>query len=177
MHHVQPSSTVGSSPGPDAMRRAFATLPQGVCLLQAAVDGKQATMTVSSATPLSLTPPLLLTCIRKQSFIGRNLVRIGEFHLAVLARSQVALSEQFGRPASASNSSPDPSIAFSAARPLHEAVLTLSCRQHIVYDGGDHWILVGDVTELAAGEPQRAPLIHYRRTYWFTVQLELPRSM
>jgi len=152
-------------PTPEQMRRGFAALPNGVCVLQVELPDCRPGMTVSTVVPLSLKPPLLLTCIRKASFIGLHLLEVERFSISALDESQAGVSDYFAGSAGVADSA-SPTLLAGAG-------LQLSCTRHTVYDGGDHWILVGDIVSLSVGVNIAPPLIHYQGRYWSTAPFSL----
>ncbi|MEN9717202.1 MAG: hypothetical protein RIQ99_80, partial [Pseudomonadota bacterium] len=47
---------------------------------------------------------------------------------------------------------------------LDGSLVSFECRTHAVHEGGDHFILVGEVTR-AQFEPRRDPLLYFRGKY------------
>src|SRR4029077_2503883 len=149
-------------------REVMATFPSGVVVLTAfGEDGLPRGLTVNAFCAVSLEPPLALACIEKTSNTLPAVQRSGGFTANILAagREQLArrmatkLSEQFDnikwRPPSAESGGPileEDSAAF--------AVCTL--RQTL--EAGDHWIVVGLVTDGAQREGV-TPMIYSRRLY------------
>lgn len=153
------------SPTSAAMRRAFSLLPNGICVLRADLGKTFPGMTVSSVTALSLSPPLVLACIRKESFIGRHAHRLRRFSISALNEAQSDLSDFFAGRSARQGGRRSDWDALSDSPELPGATFSLHCSRHTVYDGGDHWILVGDVRDIAFGADEKGPLIHYRSRY------------
>lgn len=153
-------------PTSDHMRRAFSLLPNGICVLRADLGNTFPGMTVSSVTALSLSPPLVLACIRKESFIGRSVHQLRRFSICALNEAQSDMSDFFAGRCDQTRSHRTDWDALLNSPELPGATFSLHCSQHTVYDGGDHWILVGDVRHIAFGESPKGPLIHYRSRYW-----------
>ena len=128
-------------------------------------------MTGSAFTSVSLEPPLVLFCAEK----------IARFHDAVLAAGSWAVSilaedaEKTARWLATGGRPLDGQLDGFAHRPgpvtgaplLDGALVTLECRTDAVYDGGDHSIIVGQVTAVtsAEGPPSRGPLMYYAGRY------------
>ena len=146
----------------------MASFPSGVVALTAfGPDSLPRGLTVSAFCAVSLEPPLALACIDKTSNTLPAVQHAGGFTANILAagREQLArrmatkLSEKFDgikwrRPGSAHGGPilEDDAVAF--------AVCTL--RETI--EGGDHWILIGDVVE-GDHDASRSPMIFSRRVY------------
>jgi flavin reductase (DIM6/NTAB) family NADH-FMN oxidoreductase RutF len=159
-----------------AFRRATGQFPVGIVVV---TTSSGHAMTVSAFTSVSLEPPLVLFCAEK----------IARFHDAVLAAGSWAVSilaEDGEKTASwlATRGRPlDGQLDGLAHHPgpvtgaplLAGALATLECRTVAVHDGGDHSIIVGQVTAVAGpadppdgaagGPPVRGPLVHYAGAY------------
>lgn len=138
-----------------AFRRCLGQYATGVAIVTAAHDGLLVGMTINSFASVSLEPPLVLWSIRKASGSAQAFLNAGHFTINVLASDQVELSQQFG----ASNPQVFEHVAWQAGQygaPLLPGVIgQLECTCARVDDGGDHWILVGEVKTFTryAGEP------------------------
>jgi flavin reductase (DIM6/NTAB) family NADH-FMN oxidoreductase RutF len=128
-------------------------------------------MTVSAFTSVSLEPPLVLFCADK----------IARFHDAVLAAGSWAVSilsedaEKTARWLATRGRPLDGQLDGLAHHPgqvtgaplLDGALATLECQTAAVYAGGDHSIIVGQVTAVTSAEdpPSRGPLMYYAGSY------------
>jgi len=149
-------------------RDVMSSFPSGVVVLTAfGDDGLPRGLTVNAFCAVSLEPPLALACIDKTSNTLPAVKRTGGFTANILAagREQLArrmatkLSDKFGalkwrRPESDGGG---PILEEDAA-----AYAVCSLRETI--DAGDHWILIGLVTEGAHLEGV-TPMIYSRRLY------------
>jgi flavin reductase (DIM6/NTAB) family NADH-FMN oxidoreductase RutF len=152
----------------DQYRELMASFPSGVVVLTAfGPDSLPRGLTVSAFCALSLKPPLALACVDKTSNTLPAVQHAGGFTANILAtgRQQLArrmaskLTEKFDgiawrRPDSGRGG---PILETDAAA---YAVCTLK----ETIEGGDHWILIGEVVEGAHREGV-APMIYSRRGY------------
>jgi flavin reductase (DIM6/NTAB) family NADH-FMN oxidoreductase RutF len=79
---------------------------------------------------------------------------------------ETTLSNYFARQA-ASNETPK--FRFSDGTygsRLETCTAALSCSLYALYDGGDHWIAVGQVLAVYRPEEKAAPLLLYRGRYY-----------
>lgn len=145
-------------------RHALGTVPTAVSILTMVDDdGEDRGMTVSAFCSVSLSPPLVLVCIGNDATISGPMRGASTFALNVLADDQADLSRVFAdtgaRPFAGVGSSRGPGgmllIDGTSAR--------LECRITARYPGGDHTIVVGEVT--SADVSPMPPLLYHRGTY------------
>jgi 3-hydroxy-9,10-secoandrosta-1,3,5(10)-triene-9,17-dione monooxygenase reductase component len=163
--------TAGTAIDPARFRRALGQFCTGVTVI-AAMDGAEPVgFACQSFAALSLDPPLVLFCPGKNSRTWPAIQVAGRFCVNVLAHSQRDVSAVFGR----AGADKFASVAWSPApsgAPLLDGVLCwIDCAVHSVLDGGDHWIVVGRVTDLGEQDAER-PLLFYRGAYTVTEPAE-----
>jgi len=138
-----------------AFRRCLGQFATGVTVMTTQHGDSRAGMSVNSFAALSLDPALVLWSIRRESASLPLFRAAGHFAVNVLAADQVELSNRFARAG-------DDKFAGVVCRPgrlgaplIEGAIATLECRLHEVHEGGDHFILVGQVEHYAryGGEP------------------------
>ena len=150
---------------PMGLREALARHPAGVVVITSVLDGHRAALTVTSFTSASSSPPLVSFYLMKESSAGHVLLNAERFAVNFPASSQRDVA------ARCAMSGVD---RFSPAYPwecgpfglplLKGAVVQMVCRRERVVDVGDHFLVVGMVEEVRAGE-SRDPLLYYRRDY------------
>jgi len=123
-------------------------------------------ITVNSFTSVSLTPPLILFCLDKTAQIFPVFEQATDFAVNILASDQQPISQHFAD----YRHHPQPSDLWSAQSPAQAPVLAhtlgwLLCRKATVYDGGDHSIILGGVTELDAATDKTDPLVYFHSQY------------
>lgn len=150
---------------PALFRETLGYFPTGVVVITAIDDeGEPAAMVVGSFTSVSLDPPLVAYLPTKTSGSYARLRTSNHFCVNVLAADQMELC---GRLASRS---PDKFVgvdwapAPSGSPVLTDAVSWIECERESEIDGGDHYIVLGQVTDLAV---QRAslPLLFFQGGY------------
>jgi 3-hydroxy-9,10-secoandrosta-1,3,5(10)-triene-9,17-dione monooxygenase reductase component len=150
---------------PRELRNAFGRFATGVTVITT-TDGEGAPvgLTANSFSSLSLTPPLVLWSIGKESSRRAAFENSEGFVIHILADDQEALSSHF-----ASSTTDDRFASLSYGRngrgfPLFDdACARLECRTVAIHEGGDHLILVGEVEALEQSD--RPPLLFWGGRY------------
>lgn len=149
--------------------RYFAT---GVCLLSTYVDEpggrRHDAITVNSLTSVSLEPPLVSVCVRKESTLLADVLASGVWALSILDVGADDIARTFAQDKSTRAAALE---AMSTSPGEHTGALVvdslgwLECSLREPIDAGDHVILLGDV--LAAGAQDRRPaLIFLHGTFY-----------
>jgi flavin reductase (DIM6/NTAB) family NADH-FMN oxidoreductase RutF/DNA-binding MarR family transcriptional regulator len=138
-----------------AFRRCLGLYPTGVTVVTARHGDRLIGMAVNSFAAVSLDPPLVLWSIRRESRSLPDFLEASHFGINILAHDQVETSQLFGagHPERFSQTPWQPGV--SGVPLLERALGHLECRRTLVYEGGDHLILVGQVERYARfeGEP------------------------
>ena len=151
-----------------AFRRAAGQFPGGIVIVTTSAGHA---MTVSAFASVSLDPPLVLFCAEKIARFHDAVLEAGAWAVSILAEDGEKTARWLatrGRPlAGQLDEIPHHPGPVTGAPLLDSAVATLECQTFAVYDGGDHSIIVGQVTavEGPADPPARGPLIHYAGRY------------
>ena len=143
--HVQSERAVAVDPR--LLRRTLGSFATGVTVVT--VGGTEPHgMTANSFTAVSLEPPLILICVRRDAVMHRRLLHCSTFGVSVLAAHQEAVARHF-----ASRNRPPGREQFgtadwttgglSGAPLLAEAAARLECEVWQTYEGGDHSIFLG----------------------------------
>jgi 3-hydroxy-9,10-secoandrosta-1,3,5(10)-triene-9,17-dione monooxygenase reductase component len=147
-----------------AYRHALGHFCTGVTVITGAENGRPAGFACQAFAALSLTPPLVLFCPSASSRTWPAIANSGTFCVNVLAAGQQEIARRFGV------SGPDKfaGLSWSPSRsgaPVLSGVLTwVECAVQAVHEAGDHYLVVGRVTELGPSQPGR-PLLFYRGRY------------
>ena len=120
-------------------------------------------MTVSSFTPVSLQPPLVLVCIDFGSSVHPHFRSNSHFAVNVLSEEQAELSVRFSDLPDARFEGIDWYIAVSGAPLLRGALAVFECCVKETVEAGDHAILIGEVIRTDAREGK--PLLYFNRDY------------
>lgn len=136
-------------------RRALGQFATGVCIVTTRDrDGHPAGLTVNSFASVSLTPPLVLWSLAKDSTIFEAFDTAEWFAVNVLEAGQVPLSNRFASPGERFEG-----LEWESGHhdlPLLKGCLAnFECKTTARHSGGDHVIFVGEVLRYDArpGEP------------------------
>jgi flavin reductase (DIM6/NTAB) family NADH-FMN oxidoreductase RutF len=153
---------------PQRFREVMASFPSGVVVLTAfGDDSLPRGLTVSAFCAVSLEPPLALACIDKTSNTLPAVQHTGGFTANILAAGREQLARRMATKASGKFEGigwrrPDSPIGGPILEDDSAAFAVCTLRDTI--EGGDHWILIGLVTEGSHREGV-APMVFSRRGY------------
>ena len=149
-------------------RRTMGLFATGVTVVLAERDGEVHGMTANAVTSLSMEPTLLIVCPAKGTRMADHLADGSHFTINILSEGQEELSNHFASPP-AEGSAPEfeliPWDAAGRAPRLGGCLGSLGCRVQAIHDGGDHWIVVGEVLDLHVGNDAPGPLIFFGGKY------------
>jgi flavin reductase (DIM6/NTAB) family NADH-FMN oxidoreductase RutF len=159
-----------SEPQPD-FRDALARLAGGVAVLTTLDPvGRQCGLTVTAVSSVSLDPPLVLVCVKKDGFIHDALYVADGWSMTFLAIGQLDLATYAARhryPGDRDDFSPWDSRPSGTGELIFTGgVAAVECLPHELVDAGDHTIAIGRVTRVAPGLSGEVPLVHVDRSYY-----------
>lgn len=141
----------------DAFRRALGHFSTGVTIITAEADGVRAGITANSFNSVSLDPPLVLWSVKKTSTSWPVFAAASSFAVNILASDQAQLASQFARSGTDKFKDVDWKPGANGAPLLERVTAQFECARRVEYEGGDHLIVVGEVTYFARYE--RRPLV------------------
>ncbi|EST36523.1 flavin reductase family protein [Streptomyces roseochromogenus] len=149
---------------PAVFRDVLGRFASGITVV-AALDGEEPVgFACQSFASLSLDPPLVMLSVGRTSTSWPRIERAGRFCVNILAEEQqeicAALGARGGRKFAAVpwHTSPHGTVLIDGA------LATVDCRLADVHEAGDHYIVTGEVADLAARENGR-PLLYFRSRY------------
>jgi flavin reductase (DIM6/NTAB) family NADH-FMN oxidoreductase RutF len=148
----------------DEFRAVLGRFASGVTVVTTrATDGHDQGMTVSAFASLSLEPPLVLICIEKTASVHQALSSCPGFVVNVLSAKQ----EQIARRFAIVDIDRFDGVGFMRSTRgyavLEDVLAVIECDRVATHDGGDHTIIVGEVTATRA--EAGSPLLYYRGGY------------
>lgn len=152
---------------PATFRKGLSYYPTGVSVVSiAGPDGVQG-MTVGSLSSVSLEPPLVLFCVAEAARLAPLLVVGRDVSINVLRADQSVLSTYF---ASGWKEPVPPPHRFvpwggKAFARLEGAAVALAARITAINPGGDHSIVICQVSDIHVGLTPIEPLIFFDRRY------------
>jgi flavin reductase (DIM6/NTAB) family NADH-FMN oxidoreductase RutF len=135
------------------LRDAFGCFPSGVTVVTLRDgEGRPTGITVNSFSSLSLDPPLLMFSVGCQQVSCRWFEAQDCFTVNVLAAGQESLAWQFARPMKDKFEGVDWREGANGTPVLEGAIAGFECRKWSMMDGGDHKIVVGEITDFSSAE-------------------------
>ena len=153
-------------------RKTIGLFATGVTVLLTEKDGELRGMTANAVTSLSLDPTLLIVCPSKRSRFAQLMEEGGVFTISILGDHQEDVSNHFAK-------TRDNGLEGTEGEPyaltrwkderlaprLADCIGAIACEVYRIHDGGDHWIVVGEVTDLHDRDGELWPLLFFRGRY------------
>ena len=150
-------------------RQVLGHFPTGVTVITAMQGTAPVGMAVGSFTSLSLDPPQVLFCAGKGSSSWPKVEQHGSFCVNILADDQEDLSRVFASKAEDKFASIGWKRSGNQCPIIDDVLAWLDCTIEQVIDSGDHYVVIGAVTDLAVNH-EGGPLVFFRGGYGrFTV--------
>lgn len=149
-----------------AFRQVMGCFATGITVVTAFTgEGKAVGLTVNSLTSVSLDPPLISFCLDKKAHLFPILSKTKFFAVNILSEDQVDISQHFA------NYHKYPAPPRMWGKPQNDCPLLknslgwMACRKTATYKGGDHVILLGEVTRLYKNPRSPNPLVYFQSRY------------
>jgi flavin reductase (DIM6/NTAB) family NADH-FMN oxidoreductase RutF len=153
---VQPTPT----PDPRSYRDALGRFATGVALITAVPDGKPAGLIVNSLASASLEPPLVSFSPARSSLTWSRMRRTGRFGVNLLSQQHQQFAKRATPPGADRFAGLDWEPGRGGSPLLTDALAALECEIVAEHPTGDHWIVVGRVSDLRIS-PSREPLVFF----------------
>jgi len=145
MRH-KPTRRAGANLDSGRLREILGQYPTGVTIVcSLSEDGTPTGCTVSSFSPVSLDPPLVLFSLKRDSPSLEILASRGSFSINILAQDHGNLALHFARWQEDKFADVEWHHGSMGSPILSDAIAFFECSVWRVYDGGDHKIIVGEV--------------------------------
>ena len=167
LERKQPRDASEFRAGSDArtLRDAMGCFATGITIVTSrAPDGTPVGLTANSFTSVSLDPPLLLVSIANTAGSAAVLKEASHFVVNVLQTGQQLASNRFAGKGEDRFSATAWQVGETGMPVLDGSLGSFECKRNAIYDGGDHFLLVGEVVR-AQFEPRRDPLLYFRGKY------------
>lgn len=150
---------------PMTYREALGHYPTGVAIVTATLpSGAHTGMVVGTFSSVSLDPPLVAFMPMKSSRSFEAMRESDSFCINVLAADQLDQCRSFTTPKEDKFEGIPWHPAPSGAPILDDAVSWIDCSFHSVLEGGDHWIVLGEISDLAV-QRTTLPLLFFQGGY------------
>jgi flavin reductase (DIM6/NTAB) family NADH-FMN oxidoreductase RutF len=145
----------------EEFRTALSRFASGVTVVTVGSDGTLHGMTASSFASVSLEPPRVLVCLDKSS---RTRALLSDtFAVNILNAEQEDVARAFAHAGDKPFGSLSHELGASGAPLIHGALAWIECATSSIVDGGDHDIVIGDVTDCSSVEG--SPVVYFARDY------------
>ncbi|MBI1881883.1 MAG: flavin reductase [Chloroflexi bacterium] len=148
-----------------AFRNTIGLFATGVTVVAVEINGEIYGMTANTVTSVSLEPLLVLVCVQKEAHLMQFLRQAKGFSINILSEDQADLSSFFANMWRQAEPPPFTFIPWLGAPRLEGAIGVIACRTMEFFEGGDHWIVTGQVIGLHQVENPTNPLLYYRGQY------------
>ncbi|KAB7839614.1 flavin reductase family protein [Streptomyces mobaraensis] len=150
--------------GQQDFRDAMAGVCAPVTIVTAAEHGTPYGVTVSAFASLSLRPPMVSVALNRSSDVLRRILATGRFGVNVLSGEQDGPARTFARRLPDRFAASGAPWTYDHGLPrLTDAPGWLVCDLRSAVEGGDHLLLLGDVTHVRTSKA--APLVYGHRTF------------
>lgn len=155
---------------PRDFRRALGKFPTGVTIITTRdEEGNPVGMTASSFNSVSVDPPLILWSIDKGSFSTELFRNANHFAVNILSKTQLEMSNRFAGRGQDKFSGVEFTEDAHGCPLFDGTAAQFECKTWSVYEGGDHYIIVGEVTDYRQDQSQ-IPLVFSGGSYAVPMQ-------
>ena len=145
---------------PIALRRVLGRFATGVAVVTTRTDDSVPIgLTINSFASVSLNPPLVSWCLRRDAASFPIFAGTRHWAISVLGSTQVHLARQFCGPLAERFQDVAYHDGVGGVPLLEGAIARLECLAFSGIDGGDHHIFLGQVQDYATGEG--SPLVFH----------------
>lgn len=151
-----------------AFRQVVGRYATGVVIVTTQVDGVDHVMTANSFTSVSLDPLLVLFCVSHDARFRPAVLASGAWGISIAdtrAQPAAAWFARRGRPLPDQIAEVPHHRGDSGVALMDQALGWLECRTVAVHPAGDHDIVIGAVTRIAAPRRTGDPLIYWAGGY------------
>ena len=149
----------------NSYRNTIGLFATGVTVIVVAQDGEVRGMTANAVTSVSLEPTQLLFCPAKEARISGFFEVGSPFTVNILAAGQEGVSDHF---AGADTEPEHEFVEWPEAGDVPRiagSLASVACEVRQMHDGGDHWIVVGEVKAMHRDDETGDPLLFYAGGY------------
>ncbi len=131
------------------LRGALSSFATGVTVVTTTDQaGNPCGMTASSFNSVSMDPPLILWSIGKNALSAPAFTEAKHFSVHILGSDQIDLSNGFAKSGTDKFAGVEYTMSEHNVPLLEGAVTRFDCKTWNVYEGGDHWVIIGEVIDI-----------------------------
>ncbi len=147
-------------------RNALGKFATGVTIITAKHLDKLVGITANSFSSLSLTPPLVLWSLQRESTSLDTFRNTKNFNIHVLTEHQKELANKFAKRSEDKFLDTPHHISENGTPILEDYLACFQCKLTNEYEGGDHIIFIGEVFKYHTQEKDNMePLLYYSGSY------------
>lgn len=147
---------------PQDFRRTVGLFASGVAVIATELSDGVHAMTANAVSSLSLSPALVLFCPAKKSRFSSTLHLERRFTINFLRADQEALATYFAGAWREPQPPPFRFVPGASAPRLEGCLASIECETRQIIEGGDHWVVVGEVQALFRGIEPHHPLVFFK---------------
>lgn len=156
----------GTALDPRAFRDALGHFASGVTIISGIDDEGPIGFTCQSFYSVSMDPPLISFSVMTNSTTYPRIRETGRFAVNVLSRDQHDVSSQFARKGADKWAGISWTPTSRGNPAIHDTLMWLDCDIWAEHEAGDHYIVIGQVTEMSPAEWRRhEPLLFFKGAY------------
>ncbi|MGP9568798.1 flavin reductase [Halomonas sp. AOP5-B2-8] len=145
-------------------RNALGKFATGVTVITTRdAEGEHYGVTASSFNAVSMTPPLILWSIDKNAYSLDAYCKAEHFVVNVLGSDQVPISNRFAQRGENKFQGIEQEEGVGGSAKITGSVAHFECRTWQVYEGGDHFIIVGEVLKYSYQDGRGSLVFHNGR--------------
>ena len=146
-------------------RQVMGQFATGVTVIASQIGEEIHSMTANALASLSLDPLLVLVCVAQRTRMAEFLIQEAGFSINILREDQQALSSYFAGSWKETNPPPFRFVPWRGRPRLEGCLAAIGCECYKTLEGGDHWIVMGNVVDLYRGIEPHKPLLFFGGRY------------
>ncbi|MER6382145.1 flavin reductase family protein [Streptomyces sp. NPDC001250] len=166
--HAEAAARDEARVDPAQFRQVLGRFCSGVTVITGLAEGATVPvgLTCQSFFSLSLDPPLVAFSVSRSSRTWPRIAPTKAFCVNVLSTAQQQVCRAFAVSGADKFAGQDWAPAPATGSPaLPGSLAWIDCAVEAVHPGGDHWLVIGRVLHLEAGDHEADPLLFYRAAF------------
>lgn len=160
---------------PRAFRDVLGHYASGITIIAGFDEREPLGFTCQSFYSVSVTPPLISFSVMTSSSTYPRIRETGKFSVNILSDSQQIISDQFSRKGADKWAGVDWRMTAARNPVIVGTLIWLDCRIVAEHEAGDHYIVVGEVSEMSPRNwHDGAPLLYFKGKYRHLHALDEP---